>query len=95
MLTVVYDPFLAQLEKLFVDHFPPSWQVWSRLVDSTYEFTILGHEELFERRTLATIYIRKDGLQPNYVLGRYTTKSQIAIIESTLTCVIFELAQVK
>jgi hypothetical protein len=85
---------MARLEKLIIENFPPSWQVWTRKVDSDYQFSVLGHEELFERKAMAVIIISDDRQNVDFTLGQSVTPLQKSLILDALTEIRRRLPQI-
>ena len=94
MLTITVDPVLARLEQLIIENFPPSWQVWTRKVDSDYQFSVFGHEELFERKSMTLIIISEDRKRIVFALSRSTDLHQKSLIRDALAEITRRLPQI-
>ena len=84
MIIFTISPVQAKLERLVIESLPQNWQVWTRKVNSDYQFLICGHEELFERRSLAVIIIPNDRKRVDFSLDRSATPSQNSLIQEAI-----------
>jgi hypothetical protein len=102
MLDVIYDPVLYRIEQLFFQNIPYyvpdtnrlSWMLFSRKVDSEYQFQIYGRECLFGRKLLATIRISGSRVLDFHIYKKTVQKSQRDILESVEKEITYRLTQI-